>query len=348
MNKRFFLSLVIHMLSAGVLVTLLRLVPYMYKVYLNGDYFLWEADGTGINNWEYILLMKKDIAFFIFLAAPLVEFNYWLVFKKRWKLNPVLSSALIGLVLTTIAFSGLDKNGLHNSASEIIPFFLIFAAYAFTYGFIRNSLYESNHRKELQLQQTNNELKALKAQLNPHFFFNSLNYVYGTALAENAPRTAKAAATLSDMMRYTISGMRENFVPVSEEIEFINNYLFLQRERIPQIENIRIETSIRTDNGDQKIAPLLLLPFIENAFKYGISIDYPCFIELDISVNGDGLTMKLSNQIIREHTVVQGNNTGIANTRRRLELLYHNNFSLSISETDDTYTVNLIIKLIQQ
>jgi sensor histidine kinase YesM len=345
MNKRLLLSLIMHMLIAGGLVTLLTLGPYMYKVHLYGNY-LSETDGTGVSNWEYLLLMKKEIAFFMFLAAPLVELNYWFVFKNRWKLSPLLSSIIIGLVLTTLTFSGITKDGFFNSASKIIPYFLIFTAYAFTYGFIRNASDERNHRKELELQQTNNELKALKAQLNPHFFFNSLNYLYGTALAENAHRTAKAAATLSDMMRYTISGMKENFVPVSEEIDFINNYLFLQRERLPQIENIRIAINIQSDTGNQKIAPLLMLPFIENAFKYGISIDYPCYISLEISVVGDDLVMKIFNQIIHQHTVVKGNNTGIANTRRRLELLYKNNFSLDIRESDGGYTVMLSLKLL--
>jgi len=349
MNKKILRSLLIHIFIVWVVLNLNFVLPYIYKVNIRGNY-LWKLDNTAITNWEYFLILYQKpnvyhVLFVLFLYIPLVEINYWYLFRKHPLGKAIIASLGIGAVITITTLFPWNKLGFENEPLAPITSLLTYAGYAFVYGMIRKHLYEQAHRKELQLQRSENELNALKAQLNPHFFFNSLNYLYGSALNEQATNTAEAISTLSELMRYSISGMKENFVPVADELNFIKDFLILQRARLPRKNSIAIETNITTDDGNQKIAPLILSPFIENAFKYGISIDHPCYIKLAIQLKDDRLTMEINNQIIKEHDEVKGNNTGIINTRKRLELLYENNYSLNCEDTGDEYKVSLSLKL---
>jgi len=350
MNKKILRSLLIHIFIVWVVLNLNFVLPYIYKVKIWGN-FLWKQDGTATTIWEYFLLYdyyKPNVYHLLctlFLFIPLVELNYWYLFRKDIIGKAIAVSLGIGIVMTLTIFFPWNKRTFENDPLWPVSSMLIYAGYAIVYGMVRKHLYERSHRKALQLQRSENELNTLKAQLNPHFFFNGLNYLYGTALNEKAAKTAEAINILSEMMRYTISGTRENFVLMAEELKFIESYLTLQRARIPQKDSIVIETSIITDNGTQKIAPLILLPFIENAFKYGLSIDHPCSIALDIKVQDNELIMKITNRIINEHDEVKGNNTGIINTQKRLELLYENNYSLNCEDNGEEYKVSLSLQL---
>jgi hypothetical protein len=350
MRKKILQSLVIHILIVWVVLNLNFVLPYVYKVNTWGDY-LWKVDGTATTVWEYFLLLdyyRPNVYYLvakIFLFIPLVELNYWYLFRQNRLSKALINSFIIGALIVTIHQFPWNKLRFENDPLYPITSLLTYAGYAIVYGMIRKYLYEKAHRKELQLQRFENELNALKAQLNPHFFFNGLNYLYGTALNEQAKKTAEAINIMSTMMRYSITGMKENFVPLAEELKFIKSYLAFQRARLPQKESIVIETHIALDNEDQQIAPLLLLPFIENAFKYGVSIDHPCYIKIRIEVNNGRLTMTVDNRIINEHDEVKGNNTGIINTKKRLDLLYENNYSLQYGETGNEYKVTLTLKL---
>ncbi|PTS92074.1 hypothetical protein DBR11_27640 [Pedobacter sp. HMWF019] len=221
------------------------------------------------------------------------------------------------------------------------------AAYAFIYAIVRDYYHQNKNRKLNRIQQADNELHALKAQLNPHFLFNALNYLYGTALKEKAPDTAEGIDIMSDMMRYTIHGMHENFVPLVEELKFIENYLKLQQVRLPEKDNIKISTQIVSDdrNHQLKIAPLLLLPFIENAFKYGISMDNQCEVQVKVIVVENELNMEVFNTIVQNRAEVKGNNTGIKNTTKRLDLLYQDSYQLDQKSTGLDYKVSFWLKL---
>lgn len=349
MRKKIVQSLVIHIFIVWVVLNLNFWLPYVYKVNTWGNY-LWKTDGTATTIWEYFLILydKPNIYLIlptVLLFIPLVEFNYWYLFRKNRLSRALINSFIIGAVIVIIHQFPWNKNRFENNPLYPITSLLTYAGYAIVYGMIRKYLYENAHRKELQLQRSENELNALKAQLNPHFFFNGLNYLYGTALNEQAKKTAEAINILSTMMRYSITGMKENFVSLAEELKFIKSFLVFQRARLPQQESIVIETNINVDNEGQQIAPLLLLPFIENAFKYGVSIDHPCYIKITIEVSNGQLTMTVDNRIINEHDEVKGNNTGIINTKKRLDLLYENNYSLQYGETGKEYKVTLNLNL---
>lgn len=349
MKKRIFISMFTHLIIVWILLTLYNLLPYIYEVHLHGNY-LYKADGTATTAWEYFTLFYYKPNIYRFLSVvlifiPLVELNYWFVIKKYRLGSVIITSSIIGIVATIAILFPWYPITFSTHPFAFLDSFLVFTAYTLIYGLIRKYFYERINMKELLLQRSENELNTLKAQLNPHFFFNSLNYLYGTALKEHAEYTAESISIMSDMMRYTISANQKNYVPLAEELKFIENFLFLQRVRIPEKESIRIETSIISDNGEHVIAPLLLLPFIENAFKYGISIEYPSFIKISIAVNKHQLIMEVNNRVINEHTEVKGNNTGISNTRKRLELLYKGKYLLQCDETESEYKIFLSIIL---
>lgn len=138
----------------------------------------------------------------------------------------------------------------------------------------------------------------MKAQINPHFLFNSLNNIYGTAMVEEAPRTANSLQQLSSIMRYVLEKSKMEYVNIADEIKFLNDYTFMHELRIPKRDNINIDVKIDWDEQPAEIAPLLLNPIIENAFKYGISVEQPCFVKIDFEVVAQKLRFNSQNSIL--------------------------------------------------
>ena len=187
------------------------------------------------------------------------------------------------------------------------------------------------------------ELSQLRAQVNPHFFFNTLNGIYGLALEEHAVRTSSAVEKLGELMRFIMNESAQKSIPVEEEIRFIENYLSLQKIRFDDTDNVRVRVHINYDLSGGTIAPAILIPFIENAFQYGISMDKPSFIDLKIKIENHRLSMKLQNSF-HESLKIQGHGTGIENVKRRLEIIYPGHV-LDIEKNDQLYIVSLDIIL---
>ena len=206
---------------------------------------------------------------------------------------------------------------------------------------------QNGRRRQLFLvqQRTQAELNALKAQVNPHFLFNSLNSIYGTALVEDSPRTAESIQQLSGIVRYVMEESRLQTTDVRRELRFIDDYVELQRVRIPNQENIEITTDIEWDEKPAQIVPLLLNPLIENAFKYGISIQYPCFLRIHLLVQDGTLKMTTENSVLPRTGLEKGTGIGLANVRQRLALAYPNQHKLTVEETDAIFLVDLTINL---
>ncbi len=295
--------------------------------------------------WEYFIRHAFYSTDYLHLLLSLlfIEINYRYFFKKLRLPVFVLICLLVGVcslaLIWIFNFERFQKWG--------VPYQLAFyvAGYALVYAIIRDYIHKIRHKKDIQLQQSKSELDTLKAQLNPHFLFNSLNYLYGTALTEQAPQTANGIDKLSEMMRYTITGIHENYVLLENELNFMEHYLELQQARLPQKDSIKIDIQITRSTKEQQIAPLLLLPFIENAFKYGISMDEPCFVTIKILVVGSSLYMEISNSISSKPIEIKGNNTGIKNAIKRLNLLYPDNYKLSQTDNGNEYKTLLTLKL---
>jgi two-component system LytT family sensor kinase len=192
------------------------------------------------------------------------------------------------------------------------------------------------------------DLNFLRSQINPHFLFNVLNTLYGTALQENAERTSEGIQKLGDMMRFMLHENLQEKISLIREIEYLNNYIDLQTLRTQSSPDIQISTEIENYSGVLQIGPMLLIPFIENAFKHGISLKEPSYIRVSLLTKGKTLYFDISNSIHPKTTQdPEQNNNGIGmnNVKQRLRLLYPNRHELTIRESGKEYFVHLTIEL---
>jgi len=318
-------------------------ISYWYRVQKDGPY-IFNIDGSTVTQWQRFLNHNyyQTTWLHCLVVAVFTEFSYHYVFKRKTFLK-YLMVLLAGAAVLVLLNSGwlIYKHGTEHLFNFTVPF-LVISAYGLVYAFLRDYFQKEREEKNRQIQQKESEIKVLKAQVNPHFFFNTLNTIYGTALQENAPRTAKCIEQLSEIMRHTVTGAGRDLTPLSEEINFIEDYLQLQRLRIPHRENISIETATSIDDPSLKIAPLLFLPFIENAFKYGISTEHPCKVKIQLSVKDKVLNFLARNTQLPKK---DGLGTGIENVKQRLELIYPGRHQLSHGPEGPDFKVVLTINL---
>ncbi|QEM11532.1 sensor histidine kinase [Mucilaginibacter rubeus] len=201
-------------------------------------------------------------------------------------------------------------------------------------------------RAALEQEKISSELSFLKAQINPHFFFNTLNNIYALTHV-NAETSRKALHQLSRMMRYVLYDTQHGTALLSQEIAFIKDYISLMELRLT--EKVTVTFTPPEQANDVTIAPMLFLPFVENAFKHGISATEPSTILIDVNQHDDVLELKVENGIYKDHSPNIGENKGIGltNTIRRLDLLYAGKYQLDINENAaaNTYTVHLTLNL---
>ena len=236
------------------------------------------------------------------------------------------------------------KSGSYNETMASV-FASLLLIYMVVYGFITDFRKSRKLQIALIQQRTQAELDALKAQVNPHFLFNSLNNIYGTAIQENSPRTAESIQQLSGIVRYVMEESRLQTTDIQRELRFIDDFVELQRIRLPNLENIAISTDIDWDEKPAQIVPLLLNPLIENAFKYGISIQYPCFVRIRLRVQDGTLTLITENSVLPRTGLEKGTGLGLANVRQRLALAYPDRHTIHVEEQSGLFRVNLTIKL---
>ena len=202
----------------------------------------------------------------------------------------------------------------------------------------------SSRLKLAEKEKVNAELSYLKAQINPHFLFNTLNSIYSLAI-EKSDYTATAVVKLSGMMRYVITDASHKFVPLEKEINYISDYIELQKLRIDQA--IKLTYAVTGDVADKKIAPLVLISFIENAFKYGVNAEENSEIKIDIDITKSYLHLRVFNKKVSIHQLNQSKSgLGIENTKNRLQLLYPGSHKLNIKDTKNEFSILLSLHLI--
>jgi two-component system LytT family sensor kinase len=194
--------------------------------------------------------------------------------------------------------------------------------------------------REIENAQLRTELSFLHAQINPHFLFNSLNTIYSLALkkSDTAP---VAVLKLSQLLRYVIDDANRDKVPMEQEVNYLNNYIELQKLR--STSSLLVSFRVEGDIATLLISPLLLLPFVENAFKYGISSNQVSPIDILLSRQGDSMTFTVKNKKF-EQGETDSTGIGINNVRRRLDLLYPDKYKLEIADGADSYFIKLIIQ----
>jgi hypothetical protein len=188
-------------------------------------------------------------------------------------------------------------------------------------------------RKETENEKLNTELSFLKSQVNPHFFFNTLNNIYSLAVVRSE-MTAPAVMKLSAIMRYILTETQRDLVPLYNEVEFIHNFIDLQKVRLTDkvILNFLTEGDIET----LLIAPLLFIPFVENAFKYGVSTKESSNINIEIKTEENKILFTVVNYIVpSENNLMENTGIGINNVKRRLELMYPGKHTLTTTQKDN-------------
>lgn len=196
-------------------------------------------------------------------------------------------------------------------------------------------------RKNLETEKLNAELAFLRSQINPHFLFNSLNNIYALAY-KKSDKTPEAILKLSDIMRYMLYESNEDSVLLKEEIEYLKSYIELQKLRFK--EKVHVDLHVNIEETEHRIMPLLLISFLENAFKHGVSTDESKPIRIDIGVQNGRLHFKAENaknQVNKDQT----KGVGLTNLKRRLQLGYPNRHTINVVESENYYSSELFIYL---
>jgi two-component system LytT family sensor kinase len=199
-----------------------------------------------------------------------------------------------------------------------------------------------------ELGQSDANLNLLKSQINPHFLFNALNTLYGTALQENAERTGEGIQKLGDMMRFMLDENLKDNILLARDIDYLKNYILLQELRTATSSSVIVESRIDEYWGDLIIAPMLLIPFVENAFKHGISLQNPSQIRVTLQIEGNKLYFDVHNSVhIQPDNDPEKGHSGIGleNVKQRLILLYPNRHDLIIRENKNEFFIHLTLQL---
>lgn len=299
-------------------------------------------------------VVTKTVVLLVLVYLNLLLF-YPLFYKKRKYLLYIFCIVSITLIAgyfnTKLELFIREKRGLVNGPEYIIYFLkqLVMAVrYVLTSFLLKITVdyYEQKETiKKIELEKTITELNFLKAQVNPHFLFNTLNNLYALII-EKSDKSGECVLKLADILKYILSEGKEDKVPLKKELLLLENYIELEKLRKPDA-NVSFITELNT-NG-YSITPLLLLPFVENSFKHGLNtVAKNGFIHLHIKAIDKFLILTIENNIppADNPVAVQSHGIGIENVRKRLDLLYPNRHKLLIEKSANSFLVNLQLQLI--
>lgn len=299
-------------------------------------------------NYYYLLpalYMKKQVSRYYAIVTGilvvLILFYYWVDFTPPRFFRPPPPPRFHDMLQRPLPPHPphMHKPGAMSQLSQLLFLYIIGILVSLSARISRNL-------KNIELERNKTALAYLKSQINPHFLFNTLNSIYGLAVKEKADKTAGGMLKLSGILRYVLTETQSDFVSLSKEIDYISNYIELQRLRIDTRTNFNFQVKGETDK--QMIAPMLLIPFIENAFKYGINPGIEAHIDIAIIVEGETLELHVFNKKIAErkdNSRPDQTMIGIENTKNRLALLYPERHQLDINEDFIDYRVMLRLNL---
>ena len=228
----------------------------------------------------------------------------------------------------------------------IFPFVLSFSI-GTSFEMILNSEQQRREKEEIKKEKLYSELSFLKSQINPHFLFNSLNNIYSLT-QKNSKNASQAILLLSDLMRYILYDSVQNKIKLTQEIQCLKNYIALQRLRISRKESVKIDFKESGNFSTIYIEPLILIPFLENAFKHGVSYSRASLVSINLKVEASVIRFDVYNTKKQANTstldTANGHSgIGLANTIRRLNLCYPDRYELRINESPDYYETKLTI-----
>ena len=302
--------------------------------------------------------LMKELESFVLIVLFFYLNYYYLIttfyFKKKYvSYVSILLVLFILITILPVSFLFNQSPALgkvwtepHGMSGFLSPFYtdikrnLLLFATAF---FASIAFRINDHLKKLNQEKINAELSYLKAQINPHFLFNTLNSIYSLAIVKSE-KTATSIVKLSGMMRYVISETSKKFVSLEKEMNYIDSYIDLQKIRLG--ETAIVNYSFNGDVKDKLIAPLMLIPFIENAFKHGVNPEEPSQIDIQLSVSETNLYLHVFNlKVPHRFNKADHSGFGLKNAKDQLTYLYPGKHQLKIEDTSFSFTVTLNINI---
>ena len=271
--------------------------------------------------------------------------------KKIGAITMILTSIIVTLIFSGIELYNPEPNihdqGIVRRLPQILQYqqalwtsFMIVEAFSFSVGLLVQTNVQKARVRAAEAERDKAEIELYKAQIKPHFMFNTLNSIYGLFLTENRNALPSLEKFIS-MMRYIHTSSNRDLVTLSEETEYIREYVDVQSLRLNGMTKVALNIDIQ--NGSLMIPPMRLVTFVENCFKHGVSPVEKSCIFIGINENEGELSFASSNRIFPVKRI--GEHMGIDNCRKRLELLFPGKYELTITNNSDIYNVSLQIKL---
>lgn len=269
-------------------------------------------------------------------------------------------AAIAVSLLVTFLFSSYEINSpfyhLRQQQLETVPYpvwgvrqnqqavwlhYIVVVIFCFAVGMLNEAYRQRLAREEVEYERNRAELALYKAQINPHFLFNTLNTLYGL-LITHSDKTEATLERFINLTKYMYNNANREFITLAEEADYISQYIDLQKLRLNGFADVRFTRE--AENDAMPVPPMMLITFVENAFKYGISSNEPCFIHISLTQQADTLRFEVENSVF-EREVKNSKRMGIENCRRRLSLLYPDRHRLDIGHSrEGTFRVRLELK----
>ena len=305
-------------------------IPYLYYFLMNNN-----------PNLNEVL----TISLFIFIFYINVFFLTSILFLKKdyfkYCLSIILLSSIYFFAIWSFGYLKFDNNLYVIIWSLSLASIILIST---TYGYLRLKSKES----KLKFIDQETELQLLKSQVNPHFLFNTLNTLYATALNENAPKSAESIAKLASLIRYMQEDITKDYIPLANEIKYLEDYIAIQKLRCEVIPSIKTHFS---NIENQYISPGLFIPFVENAFKYGIDPSKPSKLSVSVVCVEGKVKFECVNSYddsFKTYYKEQGFGLGIANAKQRLKLIYPKKHLIEINKENQTFSVIINITSIEK
>lgn len=310
-----------------------------------------KSDGSFL----YPLISGTLINVVLFYVTSLLFIPKFAASRKTAGFVLKTAGLLIGL---TVIESSLDYaffTSLYSSADESfssqlmvnLALNIIVLSLALAYGFIKNWIRNERMKQRLKEEKLTAELNFLKAQINPHFLFNVLNMAFSSATISGDDKTAGIIEKLASLMRYMLYESNTEKVDLGKEIRYIEDYIELQKQRLSTDIPLTLRFEVDGDFQGAAIAPLLLIPFVENAFKYGIKFEHKSEIFITMKIRGKELTFRVENTCFPGHDAITRKDSGIGleNVKKRLAMVYPDKHQLYISDKGEQFRIELTLKL---
>ncbi|RYD56815.1 MAG: hypothetical protein EOP56_10510 [Sphingobacteriales bacterium] len=260
--------------------------------------------------------------------------NYWLLIASL--VGSIILFTLLNYLMHPAGFGGRNAAFTMFGPSHNLFMLIIVIAFSFMLSFYANM-------RKMEQERLADEILFLKTQINPHFLFNTLNSIYSLSITRS-DKTPDAIVKLSSLFRYNVTDACKNFVSLEKELKYISDYISLQKLRLSDKVDLKYVTT--GDPLGYEIIPFALIPFIENAFKYGVNSQENSRIYISISIANGKLDMQVSNnKVYVEKDDAINSGLGIDNTVKRLKYMYPDHHRLDIKDGSEEFTVRLSIDL---